>query len=343
MSFRVVGDCLTLLFQQHMKAFLKNILLFSSLFLGFVAVVDIASAALLDEKAEFKLASQPKYLLLGHSHPECAFNDSLIPQLKNMGRSGESYYYTYYKAKKLLEQNPSVETVLIECTNNQINREMDAWVWEDQYLSEQYTTYAAFIPLRDQYVLLQHNLKGYPNALSVSNRFKMTALLWKEYDFSHQIGGYLYLVRDKTEALLESMDTLYTKSKRSSAPLKAISETNLLYLEKTIALAQQHHKKVILLRSPQHPNYKGYHNEVVYQNMLHTRFGSLDYMDFSDFPLSNDQYGDLDHLNHKGAKVFSGWFGGLVADGLLQKSDKQRYIQEKIKTYTDTQKVGFRR
>ncbi|EPR71857.1 hypothetical protein ADIWIN_3150 [Winogradskyella psychrotolerans RS-3] len=54
----------------------------------------------------------------------------------------------------------------------------------------------------------------------------------------------------------------------------------------------------------------------------------MDYLDFSNFPLSNFQYGDLQHLNHKGANVFSEWFATLLQNGLLEKENKQAFIND---------------
>ena len=87
------------------------------------------SEIIIKNSANFKLKPQTKYLVLGHSHPECAFNDSLINNLKNLAQTGESYYYTYFKTIKVLEQNPSIEIVFVEFTNNQIYELMNNWIW----------------------------------------------------------------------------------------------------------------------------------------------------------------------------------------------------------------------
>jgi hypothetical protein len=57
----------------------------------------------------------------------------------------------------------------------------------------------------------------------------------------------------------------------------------------------------------------------------------LEYLDFLKFPLKNAQFADPEHLNHKGAKVFSQWFNQLLKKGLLEKNNKQDFINEEIK------------
>ena len=108
------------------------------------------SEYVVNKNSDFKLNKSTKYLVLGHSHPECAFNDSLIENFKNISQSGESYYYTYFKAKKIIEQNPSIETVFIEFTNNQINESMNSWIWKEKYMNYRYPRYSPFMNFTDK-------------------------------------------------------------------------------------------------------------------------------------------------------------------------------------------------
>src|SRR6187402_2467023 len=212
-----------------MKTFIKNVILFISLLLGLILLIEFSTSAIVNKNANFKLASKPKYIILGHSHPECALNDSLLPGFKNLAHSGESYFYTYFKVKKVLEQNPSIETVFIEYTNNQIESRMNNWIWSDGPFSDCYVYYSSFMPLSDQFILFQNNMKGYLNAFSYSNKYKISALTKGDYDFKNRVGGYLYLVRNKTDSLLKHPIKQDYKNNPPINNSKDISETNLLY------------------------------------------------------------------------------------------------------------------
>ena len=63
------------------------------------------------EIASFKISPNIKYISLGHSHTQHAFNDSLISDFKNLGFAAESYFYTLIKTKMVLEQNRNIELV----------------------------------------------------------------------------------------------------------------------------------------------------------------------------------------------------------------------------------------
>ena len=314
-----------------MKAFVKKTILFLLILLGTVILIEASTCFLVNKNADFKLIGNPKYVVAGHSHPECAFNDSLISNFKNISRSGESYFYTYIKVKKILEQNNSIETVFIEYTNNQIIPEMDNWTWDEEFISDRYTKYSSFMSFNDHTLLIQNAPRAYLNGFLLSNTVKLSMVMSNDYDYTNKIGGYMYLVRDKTDSILSNSSKTTSKIEVNANMSNRISETNLLYLGKTIELIKKYGKKVILIRSPQHPKYTGYENEVAYKEILSNRFGNVAYLDFSKFPVSNSDFGDLQHLNHKGAKLFSIWFDELIKSGLLLKNNKQEFINEKIK------------
>lgn len=307
-----------------MKTFIKNVIAFIFLLLVLILLIDLSTTSIINKRAIFKFESKPKYLVMGHSHPECSFNDSIVYKLKNVACSAEPYYYTYFKLKKILEQNSSIETIFIEYTNNQINTEMDDWTWDTEHITSNYVNYSPFIPLNNQFILLLNNPKGFFNAFSYSNKLKLIATLKSDYDYTNKVGGYLYLVRNKTDSILKNTPKFDREN-----PIK-VSENNISYLEKTIKLIKKHKKNVFLIRSPQHPKSTEYQNERIYKDILSNRLNDVEYLDFSNLPLSNSEFGDLEHLNHKGAKKFSIWFNKLLKDGLLLKANKQEFIDISI-------------
>jgi hypothetical protein len=312
-----------------MKQFLKLSISFLIVLFTLIFALVESSEFIVNKNSVFKLNTDTRYLVLGHSHPECAFNDSLIDNFKNLSQSGESYYYTYFKTKKIIQQNPSIETVFIEFTNNQINESMNDWIWKEKSMSYRYPKYSPFMNLSDKGILAKNNLSGYFNSTSLSFKYNFGRIRNRNFDYSKSVGGYLSLKRDKTDYLVNNMKKNNPKSEKLG-----ISEYNIKYLTKIIDLCEEHGKKVILIRSPQHSIYSGYSNERLYQKVRNNHFSSIEYLDFSKFPLSNSEFGDLEHLNHKGAKVFSIWFAQLLNMNILEKSNKQEFINKEIKART---------
>jgi hypothetical protein len=307
-----------------MRKFIKLSILFSSLLLVLTLLFIELSEFIISQKADFKLNKNIKYIVIGHSHPECAFNDSLIDNFKNLAESGESYFYSYIKTKKVIEQNPSLEVIFIEFTNNQIKASMDKWIWNDNYLNYRYPRYSPFMDIPDKALLAMNNFDGFIAHSPLSAKQNLGRILARNFNYSDNIGGYMHLDRNKTDSLL--------KTAKKIIPINdySLCENNLAYLNKIIKYCKENGKKVILIRSPQHQYYSGYSNESNYQKVRKERFDSIDYLDFSKFKLENKDFGDLDHLNYKGAKIFSVWFSSILEKGLIEAKEKETFIENEI-------------
>ena len=312
-----------------MFKFIKRTFLFIALTIGLLVLIDFSTASIERQYADFKIESQPKYIVVGHSYPECAYNDSLITDFVNFSDSGDSYFYTYLKTKELIKQNPSIEIVFIEFSNNQIIEEMNDWIWGDIYMSRGYAMYGSFMSGSDKFTLFKNNNSDYFNALSVSVRKRIIRIIKKDFNFKNRIGGYLPLKRVLPIKSIKDLDV-----PKPDAILKdyVISDDNLMYLDKLIGFCKSRNKRVILIRSPLHEKYSNYGNEGLFKDILNRRYGKLDFLDFIKFPVSNSGFGDLAHLNYKGAKVYSIWFNKLLVNGLLEKADMQDYINQSIKS-----------
>lgn len=304
-----------------MKLFLSKIIFFSVLFF-FLLFVILGSNRFF---SKVSIDSKNHLLVLGHSHSECAFNDTLINGLVNYSQSGESYFYTYAKIKLIVDSNPQIDRVFIEFSNNQIDKKMDDWVWGDECLTFRFPMFASFMETDDFKLLLQNNRKSFVKSLVPWFQNNIN-YIFKRFERSNEIGAYLYLERQKVDStiIVDSSNSIINK------PLAKISESNILYLQKIISYCRQRRIKIFLVRSPQHENYAGFENEVPFQNIRKKYFSTIEFLDFAKFPLPNDKFGDLEHLNHKGAKIFSIWFNNLLNNGLLEKSKKQDFIDDSM-------------
>ncbi len=310
-----------------MIRFIKQLFLFASIVFVAILIIDFATNSIINSHVVVKLKPNTKHIIIGHSHPECAYNDSLISNFQNMASSGECYFYNYQKLKKVIEQNPQLETVWLEYTNNSISKGMNDWIWEDKFINQKYPIYSAFLSNNEKLFLASKNMKSFLGASSLSVKKKIEQVLLKQYNISNSIGGYTYLNRSKTDSLINvknSIQNAYPKLDSS------ISEKNVEYLLKIISLCKNAHKKIILVRSPQNSYYEGYNNELAYKNILNNQLKNVTYVDFSKFPLQNNEYADLEHLNAIGASKFSNWFNKLDKLALLKHSNKQLFVDNAV-------------
>ena len=70
------------------------------------------------------------------------------------------------------------------------------------------------------------------------------------------------------------------------------------------------------------------------------KFENIEFLDFNDFPLKNNEFGDFGHLNYKGAEKFSLWFNGLLDKELLLKSNKNEFVLNEIKYERTTKAIS---
>ena len=312
-----------------MKNFLYNVNIFFALLVGLFLIFILGSyftSSSIINKTVYKVNSSIDKIVIGHSHPECAYNDTIIANCKNMASSGTSYFYNYYTLKPLISNNNGIKSIFIEFTNNQVDSIMTDWIWGDKYLPFKYQLYGPFIDSDGLSLLLDKNPVGLISGIKKSLRQNITLIATSNYSYVANRGSYRYLVKNDVNAeiaklsakKIEVTTTMYT------------SEYNLNYLEKIIKFCESREVKVYLIRSPIHRRHPMTSNERLFQKVLKTRFAHVDFLDFKDFPILNSEFGDLGHLNFLGARRFSTWFNGLINKGLLSQSDKQQFISDNM-------------
>ena len=310
-----------------MKLFIRNLALFGICSIILFLLILSVESFILNKQEHFRLPDTDKYIFLGHSHAQMAFNDSLIDSSINLASAGEAYFYTYIKLKKILEHNNVKRTFFLEYSNNNIVSEMNNWTWDDIHILDRYRLYAAYTPAQEIRFLLSKNPKTtlLCNIKSVVNNVYYIFNLGN-ITSDKKMGGYIYLVRDKTDSLLRAM---------SVNPVKTLTDTNvsainIQYLKKIISAVRQNGDSIYLVRIPLHPKYDRLGNEAKFREILNQQLGGVEFLDFKDFPLPDTDFGDLEHLNYRGAKKYSMFFNQLIREGLLNRTDKQEFINEQM-------------
>ena len=318
-----------------MKTFIYKTLTFVAISISLIFAAFIFTNYLIDRSAKFKLAPVNN-VIIGHSHSECAFNDSIINDFRNLSQSRQSYFYSFQKIKKVISQNRNVKNVFVEFSNNQINAGKDNWIWDDLSISSR-SLYLPFLDKEDIGLLLSENPKGFITGSSKSFRNNTMNLLLLRTDYSNKIGGYKWLNRFKTDSLVTAFkkDNLVLSQKTNS-----ISNKNIEYLEKIVTYCRNNKVDIFFIRSPQHIYLKSRKNEKEFIKIKNEKFKNIEFLDFNDFPLKNNEFGDFGHLNYKGAEKFSLWFNGLLDKELLLKSNKNEFVLNEIKYERTTKAIS---
>lgn len=306
-----------------MKIFLKKLLNFLAISILIITLIASTPLYIIKRKSSFKLEENITNVVFGHSHPECAYNDSLIAKFKNLAESGECYFYTLQKVKKVIPDNPQIETVFLEFSNNQISSDMDDWIWGYEKMNYYLPKYSPFMKKEDFEILLSNNSTDFIACTSVSFKKNLFRVLKYDFDYSDNIGGFNWL----------DVNQLKDSDPDNNANLDSISQVNLEYLRKIIEYCQHRDVTVFLTRSPQHKDFYFLKNEKLFQKIRNEKFSDVEFLDFNNFPIPDNYFADFGHLNYKGAEIFSNSISELLNSGLLDSENKEEIINDFIANY----------
>lgn len=271
-----------------MKSFItKTIILGILIFIP--ASIIILTAKHYSSSINWKLPEQKHVLFMGASHIVYAINDSITPSAIDLAKASERYMFTYMKLQHLLEHNHQIDTIFLECAPTDLFEHADDKYFKD---NEMVSFFATFYPLfnANQWMMYKNKF-----ASAFTLLFRKTVI-----DYIKGI-NYTYF-SSKYRARTKTLD----RSKVKYDPMKGIygHEINYMYLRKIIDLCNEKGVKLYFLYCPVYkPEY--YYDQDYYYNAYKTYFSDVELLDYSHYPMEDDERYDAHHLNDKGALKFT--------------------------------------
>lgn len=270
------------------------------------------------EVRRFSLGTDIKTMIMGDSHPAASLDPALLPGSVNVSKALENFFCSYYKLKMLLDANPGIRNVILGFSYHNVSRYHENYLFRDREASTVLSRY--FVLLDDdgikkiscptqEFVVNYLKFKiGVP--IEIFNNID----LLKNFFGSPQLSNYpfwgTYYASGNTNLDSELIDK---KIRRYfyGADGRYIGTSGLMveYLEKIAGLCETRGVDLFLFNSPLHPEFRKYvPNEVrrdfedIKEKILkaHPR---VCYIDLSEYPLQDSQYGDGDHTNCHGAEI----------------------------------------
>lgn len=279
------------------------ILICTALVIGMTYVSDILLNT--QKRALLNLSPDTYLVFAGNSTVECSVDDRLIDHSINIAQAGEAYLYSYAKIKALLKENPQIRYVFISYSYADLLFEKEeTWLLSDYFMVEKVQNYHYLLESRERVFLFRSNpeafLKGLVKSVVKSLGTVARSFLTESSENSiPNFGGYKRLVRDKL-SIDPGIETGTDESVQQST-------IQIRYLRMISELCQQHSVKLVLFNPPKHKSYKENVNHEVMQLWLDVRdsLPSDSLLDLSGFMMPDSCFGDLSHLNYRGARVFS--------------------------------------
>jgi hypothetical protein len=301
-----------------MGKFIRNLLLFTSCFLLVIAGLIVISAFLI-RLPKANIGSERHILVLGDSHTECAVDDSVFIRSANFSKSATAFIYTYGAIKKLVADNPQIDTVLLSFQFNSLIYERErGWIYSDALLSSKLPVYLPLLGLSDMGVFICT-----PAFYKSAAR---TPLVCAEYYYQltrgagddwrrDNIGRHLSLPYSKLKESVAST-TPYEELKRKDS----ISSVQLEYLLKIGAFCRQRAITLVLINTPvyKREEYTGYQ---AYERNRQRYLSGFRFLDYSGFAMPDSCFADIVHLNRAGARIFSAYLQNRLSTDLQEQKN----------------------
>lgn len=249
-----------------------------------------------------RLPENCNIVFLGNSHIECAINDTILKNSFNFSRSAENMEYVYCKAKLLKRYNPQLDTIVIGFDNTLLTTYFsNPGIYHPYYFDTYNFSDLKAISLNCSFNQIEAHisrpfdwLKLYDISISLFNPSVNAR-------YMSNLGGYLYLVRDRLDEAI-NRQKISNQQENISKRIQ-INNNSEYFLKKIIKYCNQNDIKLIFLHTPMHNKLS--YDETCYKKFYISKFANIKFYDFKDMELPDSCFGDLDHLNYKGARAFS--------------------------------------
>jgi hypothetical protein len=283
-----------------MKRFIKNIVLFTIIIILYFFVNFLINNIII-KKHPPKLHS--KTIVMGDSHPMTAI-DPQYSNIQNISQSAEPYFITYFKLKELYKFN-KIDTVFLGFSFQNISafndKKFDDAFWCDEMFERIYY----IVPL-NTLTNLSKNIRV--NFVSYARIFLKNMLLRPTVNHLTYIGSFTSK-KGSQDFRKYKPETVIQRHFFDRKKNIGISSFSIQYLDSIVNLTKRENIKLILINPPIHKSYR----KLIPSNFIKSyskiskilREDDVTVFDYSHLALPDSCFFDFDHINQKGARIFS--------------------------------------
>lgn len=281
--------------RNFLFVFSKFILITTFIFTIFVIVTGL----LVKKNFNYNLIDK-KILILGDSHTLCGVDDSIIPNSINLSENADTYFYSYLKLREFCDRNENIKKVVLGFSEHNVSESQDTWLKSESINNKKLMFYYFLFDFKDLLNFSQINPSDLirNSARIIKGNIGHLYRIYKETPIN-EFGIGTHLKRyNKVENTLK-----LEPNKNIVAQDKRYSEYDLLYLKKIYKYCEKNKIELILLNVPVLQKDDYYHKQYLKIHIESMKNAKL--LDFSNLTNNKKYFSDLDHVNYKGAIVFS--------------------------------------
>jgi hypothetical protein len=293
-----------------MNIFLRNLFLFILVFFALAGGI-IAVSSVYMNNVPFKIDRKKNILIIGDSHTECAIDDSVFARAANYSFSSTSFLYSYAALRKLIADNPQIDTVLLSFQSSSLAYERERnWIFGEALMAKKIPVFLPYFNASD-ILLFIFQPRFYKSALETPrttwdyfmNYRKNNKQVWINDNIGHfRELGYARLQED-----INASKPFGSLNRRDT-----VSQVTLRYINKIASFCKEKHLALILINTPVY-QWKTYVNFVEFDENREKFLKDYLFVDYADFPIADSCRADIWHLNTTGAAVFSKYLESNLA------------------------------
>lgn len=242
---------------------------------------------------DWRIDSGKTIAFMGASHISRDLDLSSSLDAINLAKPSERYMFTFMKLKKLVENNPQIKQIVLQCAPTDLWQHTDDKYFVENEMSE-------FVPLFYP-MFTKEDLSFFEGYYDDMAKFILQHCLdprsYFQSTYFHRIG---YGDQDG-----QMLDDVMDKSKVKPNMIQGTfsNKVNKYYLRKIIDYCKAHNVTLSLIYCPMYkPEY--YYDQKYYYSQL-KNFCDVPFYDYCNWEVPDSCRYDAHHLNRKGAQLFT--------------------------------------
>lgn len=284
-----------------MKNFVSNCFKFLGIFLVICLGCLFFNSWLINNYYGYKIKKDQNILVLGDSHTEYAVDDSVFKSSINLSHSADTYFYSFLKLRRMKEENPQIDTLLLALSNHNLLIEYeDRWLFNTAHIKSKFRIYTDLMDFSDFMFLFKSNSSGVIQGFIEAPKYSVKLLFRGELQ-ERDLGKFLPSERNK---LLEDIEQLKDNKKQR---LLKYSENEKKYLFKIVDFCNKNNIELLFIGTPLHSEYVNRKEKefAFFNEFYSSNLQEFKYLDYTKFAIPDSGFQDSDHLNASGAKFFT--------------------------------------
>lgn len=283
--------------------YIKFIIIISLPIFGFIAILLLLNLQTNFTCDNYKTNQNVNKYFIGDSHVQKAIDDKIIIGSKNFSNTSESYFFSYYKLLKLLENN-HIDTLYLGYSYHNLSSYYDDFIF-GEYGINLSARYFFILPANVKFEFLSYYISSFPQYFKELVKENVKNIVSKSGNPSYLGNFENYFTNCKAQKT--SMDKRIDFQFYNNGKLRDFSILNLEYLNKIITECNRKNIKLILLNTPLHKYYYSKIPEQYKQKYSELiKVNNLSSVDFLDVELSDSLFiPDGDHTSSEGTKIIS--------------------------------------